>query len=63
MAEHVALFGAVQRLMDEKAADEATRQAIIRETEAALAAYATPNGRCGCPACFYSPPRIARASR
>ncbi len=44
MAEHVALFGAVQRLMDEKAADEATRQAIIRETEAALAAYATPNG-------------------
>jgi SAM-dependent methyltransferase len=44
MAEHVALFGAVQRLMDEKGADQATRQAIIDETEAALAAYATPDG-------------------
>jgi SAM-dependent methyltransferase len=44
MAEHVALFGAVQRLMDEKGADNATRQAIIDETEAALAAYATPDG-------------------
>src|SRR6266851_4152663 len=44
MAEHVALFGAVQRLMDEKQADDATRQAIIDETEAALAAYATPDG-------------------
>jgi len=44
MAEHVALFGAVQRLMDEKAADDATRRAIINETEAALAAYATPDG-------------------
>lgn len=44
MAEHVALFGAVQRLMDEKGADAATRQAIIRETEAALAAYQTADG-------------------
>jgi SAM-dependent methyltransferase len=44
MAEHVALFGAVQRLMDEKGADNATRQAIIDETEAALAAYVTPDG-------------------
>jgi ubiquinone/menaquinone biosynthesis C-methylase UbiE len=44
MAEHVALFGAVQRLMDDKQADVATRQAIIDETEAALAAYATPAG-------------------
>jgi SAM-dependent methyltransferase len=44
MAEHVALFGAVQRLMDEKGADNATRQAIIDETAAALAAYATPDG-------------------
>jgi len=44
MAEHVALFGAVQRLMDEKQADAATRQAIIDETETALAAYATPDG-------------------
>jgi len=44
MAEHVALFGAVQRLMDEKGASAATREAIIKETEAALAAYATPDG-------------------
>lgn len=44
MAEHVALFGAVQRLMDEKQADEAIRQAIVRETEAAFAAYITPDG-------------------
>jgi SAM-dependent methyltransferase len=44
MAEHVALFGAVQRLMDEKKADAATRQAIIGETEAAFAAYVTPDG-------------------
>ena len=44
MAEHVALFGAVQRLMDEKGADAATRQAIIDETAAALAAYATQDG-------------------
>lgn len=44
MAEHVGLFGAVQRLMDEKAADEATRRAIIAETETAFAAYATPDG-------------------
>jgi SAM-dependent methyltransferase len=44
MAEHVALFGAVQRLMDEKKADAATREAIIGETEAAFAAYVTPDG-------------------
>jgi SAM-dependent methyltransferase len=44
MAEHVGLFGAVQRLMDEKQADAATRQAIIAETEAAFAAYVTPDG-------------------
>ncbi len=44
MAEHVGLFGAVQRLMDEKAAGEATRRAIIAETETAFAAYATPDG-------------------
>jgi SAM-dependent methyltransferase len=44
MAEHVGLFGAVQRLMDEKQADAAARQAIIGETEAAFAAYATPEG-------------------
>jgi SAM-dependent methyltransferase len=44
MAEHVGLFGAVQRLMDEKGADEATRRAIIKETETAFAAYATADG-------------------
>ncbi len=43
-AENVALFGAVQRLLDEKQADAATRQAIIAETEAAFAAYAGPTG-------------------
>lgn len=44
MAEHVGLFGAVQRLMDEKQADAATRKAIIGETEAAFAPYVTPDG-------------------
>jgi SAM-dependent methyltransferase len=44
MAEHSAMFGAVQRLMDEKSADEAARQAIVKETEAAYAAYATADG-------------------
>jgi len=43
-AEHAGQFGAVQRLMDEKGADAATRQAIIDETAAALAAYATQDG-------------------
>ncbi|HTV87965.1 MAG TPA: methyltransferase domain-containing protein [Stellaceae bacterium] len=44
MAEHVGLFGAVQRLMDEKGADDAARRAIISETETAFAAYATADG-------------------
>ena len=44
LAEHVGLFGAVQQLMDEKEADAATRQAIVRETEAAFAPYATEKG-------------------
>jgi protein-L-isoaspartate O-methyltransferase len=44
MAEHVGLMGAVQRLMDEKGADEATRHAIIKETETAFAAYAGSDG-------------------
>jgi SAM-dependent methyltransferase len=44
MAEHVGLFGAVQRLMDEKGADEATRRAIVGETEVAFAGFATPDG-------------------
>jgi SAM-dependent methyltransferase len=44
LAEHVGLFGAVQRLMDEKGADARTRQAIIKETETAFAAYAGSDG-------------------
>ncbi len=44
LAEHVGMFGAVQRLMDEKGADAATRQAIVKETEAAFAAYAGQGG-------------------
>lgn len=44
LAEHVGMFGAVQRLMDEKGADDATRQAIIKETEAAFAAFAGEDG-------------------
>ena len=44
LAEHVGMFGAVQRLMDEKRADEATRQAIIRETEAAFTDFSGQDG-------------------
>jgi SAM-dependent methyltransferase len=44
MAEHVGQFGAVQRLMDEKGADAATREAIIKDAETAFAAYATADG-------------------
>lgn len=43
-AEHVALFGAVQRLMDQKGADELTRHRIVEQTEKAFAAYRTPEG-------------------
>jgi len=44
MAEHVGRFGVVQRLMDEKAANDATRRAIIEETESAFSAYSTGDG-------------------
>jgi SAM-dependent methyltransferase len=44
LAEHVGMFGAVQRLMDEKDADAATRQAIVKETEAAFTAFAGDDG-------------------
>lgn len=44
MAEHVAQFGEVQRLLDEKAAGAATRQAVREEAEQAFAAYATADG-------------------
>ena len=52
MAEHVGLFGAVQRLMDEKQADAASREAIIKETETAFAPYASPSGEIRLPATF-----------
>ena len=52
-AESVALFGAVQRLLDEKHADAAIRQAIVKETEAAFAAYAAPNGEVRLPGTFH----------
>jgi SAM-dependent methyltransferase len=53
MAEHVVLFGAIQRLLDEKHADEATRQAIVKETETAFAAYAAPSGEIRLPGTFH----------
>ena len=52
MAEHAALFGAVQRLIDEKQADAAARQAIVRDTEAAFAAYVTTGEGVRLPATF-----------
>jgi SAM-dependent methyltransferase len=53
MADNVVLFGAVQRLLEEKHANAATRQAIIKESEAAFAAYATPNGEIRLPGTFH----------
>ncbi len=52
MADNVVLFGAIQRLLDEKQADAATRRAIVKETEAAFAAYAAPNGEVRLPGTF-----------
>ena len=52
MADNVVLFGAIQRLIDEKHADAAVRQTIVKETEAAFAAYATPNGEVRLPGTF-----------
>ncbi|MGC2411467.1 MAG: class I SAM-dependent methyltransferase [Stellaceae bacterium] len=52
MADNVVLFGAIQRLLDEKQADAATRQAIVKETEAAFAAYAAPSGEIRLPGTF-----------
>lgn len=39
-AEHAGALGPSGRLLDEKEADEATRRAVVKETEAAFAAYA-----------------------
>ena len=44
VAEHAGQMGAVQRLMDEKHADAATRQAIVDDIAAAFAPYATADG-------------------
>jgi ubiquinone/menaquinone biosynthesis C-methylase UbiE len=43
-AEHAALFGPAQRLMDEKEADEATRRAVVEETKGAYAGFVTKDG-------------------
>ena len=43
-AEHAAMFGPPWRLMEEKNAPEATRRAIIAETETAFAPYMTADG-------------------
>jgi SAM-dependent methyltransferase len=43
-AEHAAMFGPAWRLMEEKQASEAARQAIITETEAGFAPYMTADG-------------------
>lgn len=44
MAEHSVMFGAVQRLLDEKEASAETRQAVADETAAQFAAFATEAG-------------------
>ena len=51
-AEHAGVLGPSGRLLDEKKADEATRQAIVRETETAFAPYAAPNGEVRLPGTF-----------
>jgi SAM-dependent methyltransferase len=43
-AELAGMLGPSGRLLDEKAADETTRRAVVAETEAAFAAHAGPNG-------------------
>ncbi|HWB48843.1 MAG TPA: class I SAM-dependent methyltransferase [Stellaceae bacterium] len=43
-AEHAGQFGAVQRLMDEKNAEAATRAAIVKDIAAAFAPYQTTGG-------------------
>jgi SAM-dependent methyltransferase len=51
-AEMAGILGPSGRLLDEKQADEATRQAIVKETEAAFAPYAAPNGEVRLPGTF-----------
>jgi SAM-dependent methyltransferase len=51
-AEHAGVLGPAGRLLDEKGADEATRQAIVKETELAFAPYEAPNGEVRLPGTF-----------
>ena len=43
-AEIAGMLGPSGRLLDEKGADDATRQMVVKEAEVALAPYAGPNG-------------------
>jgi SAM-dependent methyltransferase len=52
MAQNVTMFGVVQRLLDEKKADDAARRAILSETEAAFAAYVGADGEVRLPGTF-----------
>jgi SAM-dependent methyltransferase len=45
LAEHAGATGPSGRLLDEKQADPATRQAVVAEAEQAFAAYAAPDGQ------------------
>ena len=51
-AEHAGLLGPSGRLLDEKQADEATRRAVVKETEAAFAPYVTTGGEVRLPGTF-----------
>ena len=52
VAQNVTMFGVVQRLLDEKKADDETRRAILAETEAAFAAFVCANGEVRLPGTF-----------
>jgi SAM-dependent methyltransferase len=51
-AEIAVAIGPAGRLLDEKKADDATRQALAREIEPAIAAHAAPNGEVRLPGTF-----------
>ena len=53
VAEQAGAMGPSGRLLDEKGADEATRQAVIAEARAAFAAYGTANGDVRLPGMFF----------
>jgi hypothetical protein len=58
-AEHAGMLGPSGRLLDEKEADEATRRAVVKETEAAFAAQAGGTGEIRLPGTFL----LVRAQR